>query len=226
MAKKKEKERALELRRQGMSVNAIAKAVDVSLSTASRWCKEVPLTDEQEYALQHSDARRKAQTTGAKANETQSRERRIGYQEAGREKAREGDLLHLAGCMLYWGEGTKDRYTVTFVNSDTDMIAFHMRFLREALNVPEEKMKVRINAYLGNGLSEEDIIDYWLDLLNLPEENLNKCSFNKQPSSSKQKGRKLLYGVCEISVSSVEYSQHIYGAIQEYAGIDRPEWLD
>ena len=36
---------------------------------------------------------------------------------------------------------------------------------------------------------------------------------------------KLPYGTCRLSVHSTAIVQHIYGAIQEYAGFDRPEWL-
>jgi hypothetical protein len=36
----------------------------------------------------------------------------------------------------------------------------------------------------------------------------------------------LPYGTGRLSVHSTDVIQSIYGAIQEYAGIDRPEWLD
>lgn len=154
------------------------------------------------------------------------RNKRIQYQEEGRIKAREGDLLHLSGCMLYWGEGNKSRNTVGIVNSDADMLVYFMRFLRESLHIQDSGITFRINAYLGNGLSEDNIINYWLDVLELTRDNLNKCSFDKKPSSSKQIRNKLPYGMCEINVNSTRLSQHIYGAIQEYARIDKPEWLD
>ena len=37
---------------------------------------------------------------------------------------------------------------------------------------------------------------------------------------------KLPYGVCTLKVHSTQAVQHIYGAIQEYAGFDQPAWLD
>jgi hypothetical protein len=40
------------------------------------------------------------------------------------------------------------------------------------------------------------------------------------------KSRNVLpYGVCAIRVHRTRAVQHIFGAIQEYAGIDKPEWL-
>ncbi len=43
--------------------------------------------------------------------------------------------------------------------------------------------------------------------------------------SQKKRTNKLPYGTCRLSVHSTAIVQHIYGAIQEYAGFDRPEWL-
>jgi hypothetical protein len=43
-------------------------------------------------------------------------------------------------------------------------------------------------------------------------------------SQRKRKGR-LPYGTCRLVVCDTSVVQSIYGAIQEYAGFDRPEWL-
>lgn len=226
MAKPEKKKRARALRREGMSIKSIAKKVGVSPSSVSGWCRDIKLTPEQEEALQNSNARREAQVKGARANVIKHRKKRMKYQEEGRQKAREGDPLHLAGCMLYWAEGEKARNEIKFVNSDADMMVLFIKFMRECFDIPENKFKIRINVYLGNGLSPEEIINYWLDALNLTDKSLNKSRFNAQPKSSKQTRKSLPYGVCELYVGGGQYMQHIYGAIQEYAGIDRPEWLD
>jgi hypothetical protein len=226
MTKKEERLEARRLRREGMSIIAIARVLKIAKSSASTWCRDITLTEEQEEALQNSDARRKAQVIGAKANVDLHRIRRQSYQEEGRQKAREGDLLHLAGCMLYWGEGAKDRTSIKFVNSDPQMMIVFVRFLRDAMNIPNEKMTFRVQAYTGNGFSEDDINRYWVGMLGFDWTNIRKGQFNNQPVSSQQKGRKLLYGTCCVEVASVRHMQHIYGAIQEYTGIDKPEWLD
>lgn len=226
MAKPEKKKWARELRREGMSILAIAKKVGAAKSSVSGWCRDIKLTPEQEEALQKSNARREAQVKGARANVIKHRQKRLQYQEEGRQKAREGSQLHLAGCMLYWAEGAKARNEIKFVNSDADMMVLFVRFMRESLQVPDNRLKVRINVYLGNGLSPEEIIDYWLNLLDLTEDHLNKSRFNAQPKSSKQTKRNLVYGTCELYMSSTRYIQHIYGAIQEYAGIEKPKWLD
>ncbi|MGB7340996.1 MAG: hypothetical protein WBC91_19015 [Phototrophicaceae bacterium] len=226
MAKPEKKAEARQYREQGKSIIWIADRLQVSKSSVSTWVRDIALSEEQEAALRFSNERRDAQIKGAEANIKKHRAKRLAYQEEGRVKARTGDPLHLAGCMLYWAEGSKNRNSVEIVNSDVDMLVYFMRFLRESLNVQEPKFRFRVNAYLNNDLTQTDIIDYWMNKLNLTSVNLNKSSFNKQPSSSKQQGRKLPYGVCEININSTRLSQHIYGAIQEYTGIKKPEWLD
>jgi hypothetical protein len=37
---------------------------------------------------------------------------------------------------------------------------------------------------------------------------------------------KLQYGTCKLVYNDTRTVQSIYGAIQSYAGFDRPEWLD
>jgi hypothetical protein len=74
-------------------------------------------------------------------------------------------------------------------------------------------------------VTQKEIEDYWLLLLGLNRNCLRKTLINLKPSSSQQKGRKLKYGMCKVSVYKVRHVQHILGAIQEYATIEKLEWL-
>jgi hypothetical protein len=91
--------------------------------------------------------------------------------------------------------------------------------------VQDDQITFRVMCYTNNGLTQEDIENYWLETLQLPNESLKKTTVNMQPRSSEQKGRKLLYGTCEVSIHSTRFIQHVFGAIQEYTGIEKPEWL-
>lgn len=227
MTKSTEREQARQLRReQGMSVKKIAKQLGVAPSSVSNWVRDIPLTDEQRQHLEDNHYSYGAQHKGSIANREKHRKIRLTYQEAGRQKAREGNPLHLTGCMLYWAEGRKARDSCIFSNSDPDMMCVYISFLRECLGVPSQEIYMRVFTYLDNNLRLEEIEHYWLKLLDLPLECLKTSQVN-QPTSSSQKGRKLLYGICELRVKNgTQYVQHIFGAIQEYMGIDKPEWLD
>lgn len=227
MTKKLEREEARRLRREkGLSVNKIAEIVGVSKGTVSRWVRDIPLTGDQRHKLMENSKSYGAQHQGSIANKVKYRKIREGYQEEGRKKAREGDPLHLAGCMLYWAEGTKDRNECRFTNSDPDMMVTYIQFLRKSLCVTNHQMQIVIRTYLDNGLTSGDIEQYWLDLLQLNPECVQQIDTH-QPKTSQQKGRKVLYGTCQLRISKgTQYVQHIYGAIQEYMQIDKPEWLD
>jgi hypothetical protein len=44
--------------------------------------------------------------------------------------------------------------------------------------------------------------------------------------SLKKRANRLPHGTCRVTICRTAIVQHIYGAIQEYAGFERPEWLD
>lgn len=210
---------------EGLSLREIVDRLGVSKSAASLWVRDVELTTEQRLVLEKRHSGYKGGHMGSRANRVKHLEIRQGYQQEGRLKAKERDPLHIAGCMLYWGEGAKSRNDLQIANSDPDLLCFFIKFLRESLDVQDDDIIVRVHCYSGNDVSVEDIERYWLSALELPISCLRKSVINVQPKSSQQKGRKLLYGVCHVSVYSTRLLQHIYGAIQEYTGIDKPEWL-
>jgi hypothetical protein len=129
--------------------------------------------------------------------------------------------------MLYWGEGSKRRNTVRLTNSDVHMVRFFRRFLTDCFDVRAQDLRLSLNFYTGNGVSVEEIERYWLDALELPPSCIRKHAIDSLPtSSSGRKRNKLPYGVCTLTIHNTRIAQHIYGAIQEYAGFDEPRWLD
>jgi len=52
------------------------------------------------------------------------------------------ECLKIAGIMLYWAEGAKQRYTVDFANGDPQMIRMFLRFLREICGIAESRLRI------------------------------------------------------------------------------------
>jgi hypothetical protein len=128
--------------------------------------------------------------------------------------------------MLYWAEGSKNRNDVRLTNSDTRMVRFFCRFLVESLGVDPRDIRVSINVHTNNGLTIGEIEAHWLEALGLPRTCLRKHTLNHTPTSSSGQARgRLPFGVCRVSLCSTQTVQHIYGAIQEYAGFHEPAWL-
>jgi hypothetical protein len=100
--------------------------------------------------------------------------------------------------------------------------------MRTCFSIQPADLSLRLNVYLGNGLSLREIEDRWLSVLDLPRTCLRKHVVNHFPtSSSGRRPHRLPFGVCTLRVLRSTYLvQHIYGAIQEYGGFDEPRWLD
>jgi hypothetical protein len=129
--------------------------------------------------------------------------------------------------MLYWAEGAKARNTLKITNADPEVLTFFARFLRREFAVPAERMKVWCNLFADHLERQQEIEAYWLTRLDLPRESLRKSTVNVYSKYSKKKRmNRLPYGTCALIVHSTRLVQTIYGSIQEYAGFERPEWLD
>jgi hypothetical protein len=200
----------------------IASRVGASLSSVSLWVRDIELNPAHRERNRQQEYAQRA-TTWSDLN----RAKRVAYQLEGRTRARQDDPLHRMGCMLYWAEGSKERNAVIFANSDLNMVGFFRRFLTSCFDLAPERLAVRLNVYTGNGLGIRQIENFWLNALELPRLCLRKHTLNHFPtSSSGRKRNKLPYGVCTLSVHDTHIAQHIYGAIQEYAGFEEPRWLD
>lgn len=195
----------------------------VSKSTVSLWVRDIELTETQYAALRR---RMGGRIEGSRANALRGLERRRGEQKLGRAEARRGDVLHAAGCMLYWAEGSRDRNRVMFVNSDPAMVAFLLHFLRTYYGVPDAKITVTCNLFADHAERQFEVEQFWLEALRLPRTCLRKSTVNRYSKYSKKRRRnKLPYGTCRLTVCDTRIAQSIYGGIQEYAGFEREEWL-
>ena len=211
------------MRLQGISVNEIATILGISKSSASIWVRDIELTEDQISRLKANQKRYEQQNKGAKANQMRAKALRLKYQQEGRLKARENRPLHLTGCLLYWAEGAKDRNEVYFVNSDVHMLRLFMRFLRDEMQIGNDDISLYIHCHYSEPEQQRRVEGYWVGTLGLEEKCLRKTQF-KQGSDTRK--NILVNGVCGIRVAkSTRLVQHIFGAIQEYAGFENPAWL-
>jgi hypothetical protein len=137
------------------------------------------------------------------------------------------DELHLAGCMLYWAEGDKGRQSVRIANSDPALLRLFVRFLRECYGAEVGRIAVSCNLFADHVERQREIEDFWLEALGLPRSCLRKSIVNVYSKySQKKRTNKLPYGTCKVVYGDTQTVQSIYGAIQEYAGFERPAWQD
>lgn len=226
--KTEEREQARLLRREsGESIKQIAAALGGSKSSVSNWVRDIELTPSQLDVLRLRNPALNGQLIGVRVRSERARAERLRSQVEGRRAARRGDSFHAAGCMLHWAEGSKDSNVVQLSNSDPAMVVFFLAFLRRFFEVPDEKVRIQCNLQADDPADVRAIEYFWLRTLGLPPTSLTKSTVNRVSRSSKGKRTRMLpHGTCRVTVCSTAIVQHIYGAIQEYAGFDREEWLD
>jgi transposase-like protein len=224
----RERDEARTLRReQGQSIKEIARAVGVSTSSVSLWVRDIELTDDQVEALRLRNPRLNGQMIGARVRSARARSERARAQGEGRAAARRGDPQHAAGCMLFWAEGSRHRNVVHFTNSDPMMMRVFSEFLRRFFDPPLQRVRVWCNLHADHERRQREIEDYWVQTVGVPRGCLIRSTVNVHSRVTQRKRTNMLpYGTCRLTVHSTAIVQHLYGAIQEYGGFDRPAWLD
>jgi transcriptional regulator with XRE-family HTH domain len=226
--KTRERLRARKLRTErGYSIKQIARLLGVSTSSVSLWVRDIELTDDQHAALRQRSAIYDGQLLGRAVSSGRRRAERRVYQEDGRRLARQGEVLHAIGSMLYWAEGARNRNSVRFSNSDPDMVRTFVNFLRTYFPLSNENIRLTCHLFADHVERQRETENFWLDVAGLPRSSLCPSIVNVYSKYSAKKRRNVLpYGTCRVVVHRTSVVQSIYGAIQEYAGFDRPAWLD
>lgn len=223
--KKKEKEQAISLRKRGWSLGMIANELSVAKSTVSLWVRDVIVPEEFALNLKKSGSDIKI------AHETknrQLREKRVKCQSNGRYHIKNSDKASIKKGFFYAlfiAEGDKARNYVAFSNTDPMLVRYFFDCVNEFFSVEEREWKVRINCYTNNGLTLEDIETYWLGVLGLSKENLNKATVKQNYHTSSRKV-KHPYGVCRIKLHRTDIVQNLYGSVKEILGDQSEKWLD
>ena len=189
-------DKALKLRRKGMSYTQIKEIVLVSKSTLSTWLSKYPLSEERIYELRGGSQQRIERNRNTKARKRTEKLDAI-YKVAKRDI---GTLskkeLFLAGLFLYWGEGTKSARDVTaFTNTDPAMILFFIAWI-QSLGIPKNKLKVRLHLYKDMNIKKQ--INFWSNKLNIPEQNFNKPYVKDSLFSSLTYKNSFGQGTCSI----------------------------
>ena len=217
--KLKEKEQARNLRKEGYSLKQISQQLKVSKGSVSVWVRDVKLSDDLIKKLVNT-------RFGNTYTRDYFKKIREKYQQEGRELIKDCDKNFVAGLMLYWGEGRKGKNAINLSNSDPDLLKFFLIFLKTYFNVQKKDITFNFQWYSGNGLTQEEVKNFWLKKLDLEESNLRKAYIDYRPTLNLgRKTGKCLYGVGRININSTEILHKIYGAIQEFAGFEHAKWL-
>lgn len=222
-----EKNKAIELRKTGLSIGQISKIIKASKGSISIWIRELVLTEDQKILLKNNNLITSKNTIRklAESNKVLWKKRRELYQEEGKKLAQNKDPNFIIGCILYWAEGTKDRNSITFTNSDPNMIKLFYNFLKNTLNVSENKITLKLGYRKQEDRTLFQMEQFWLDLLSLPRSVFRKSTEEIRKSSGKRKNI-LKNGICTLKVNDTRLVQIIFGAIQEIGNFKNDNWIN
>ena len=223
---KQVREQSLRLRLQGHSYNEINRKIGVPKSTLSGWFSDLVLSQKAQARLNE----RKSIGTEVliKRNKMQTHHARQRMYATQNKAASEiGSLtkkeLLLLGTALYWAEGYKrlrvingkerTHHTISFLNTDPEMIFLFIRFLREILSIPISSIRTRMRLYPH--INEKESLRYWMDVTKLPSDNFRKAIFLiSKASQSKRPYNRLPHGTLQIEVADTQKFHSIMGWIR------------
>ena len=191
-AKLKEREKAIELRRQGFSYREILEQIPVAKSSLSLWLRSVKLAKRQKQRL--TEKRLAAVIRGGAAK----REKRIALTKEIKDEARSqiGKLskreLWLIGISLYWAEGNKEKNHkpgsgTVFSNSDANMIRLYLKWLLNSIKLPKEKIYFVIYIHKNNEHRLNEVKDYWYKKTRFDREHFGSIYFKRNKINTKRK---------------------------------------
>lgn len=170
------------MRKAGKSIKEIAKVLEVSASTASRWCKDVVLNKGQRDTL---DERRRTAGIEALLPWIQKNQQRkaddikvqtaLGVKDIGTLSRR--DIFQL-GIGLYWGEGYKrGSQEFGFTNSDPLIIKFILKWLTVCYGVAMDRIIARVTINNRYRSETTRITQAWSKETGIPVDQFSSPSY-------------------------------------------------
>lgn len=212
-AKHPEHQEAVRLRWEGLSYSQIARRLNVSTGSLSRWLRAIPATINHR-AVVPSEAFR---TQGARLHADRLSRTSVIIQQA---RGEIGSLslreLTLVGAALYWAEGSKDplRENVDVANSDPRLIQLILRWFRVVCAVPDDKLHVHLHIHTD--LDLEECLRFWMQVTGLPRGQFAKPQIKH--SSLGYRKKRSYRGTVSIRVHDRQLYRRIQGWIQGFSG--------
>lgn len=206
------REKARELRRQGMTYDQIQVELGCSKSSISLWVRDLPKPERRDPAEQARLASQKRWEHERPLREAaRQRTKEEARQEIGQITERE---LFLVGVGLYWAEGTKDkpharRERATFVNSDPGMITMFLAWL-DLIGV--ERARLKFHVMIHESAEVRAAEQYWADLVGADLATFGKTTLKRHNPKTVRKNVGEGYRGC--LVIQVQQSAELYRRIE------------
>lgn len=210
---KQYKKEAIDLRKRGNTYGMIIKKINVKIpkSTLSYWFKKIKLSKK---AIKKMDSSiyqnmKKARIIAINTK----KEKRIAYLEKIKNKVihlnkiqKNRDVAKIILATLYLGEGSKNRSSIMFGNSDPKIIRLFLKLLRLCYSIDESKFRCTLQCRADHNITELE--KFWQKVTNIPSDKFYKARID--PRTIGKKSKKLDYkGVCRIDYFSADIFNEI-----------------
>jgi hypothetical protein len=221
MAKSKERQQAISLRKSGKSIKEIAKLLSVSVGSVSVWCRGISLNPAQveilQLRLKDPNYGKRAEYLDRIKKETQTRIEKLkleGLQELGTLSRRD---VYIAGLALYWAEGFKKDHQIGFSNLNPYMIQFFISWLTVCLKIKMTDIKLRVVLNQHYIHQATEIEKYWSKFLRIPLSQFQKPTITKSKWKKDYENKSDYKGVLRVRVAmSLSLLRKILGSIEGF----------
>lgn len=212
------RQKAIELRvKNRLSYGEIRKRIGVPKSTLSYWLQEYPL-DESEILELRRGAWLRGETSRERFRNTMRQKREQLENEAYCRQRKnianiKKESFFVAGLMLYLGEGDKrNRARVGLANTDSAVIQFFVKWLKDFLGIDRRKMRAELHLYENMDIDAEKL--FWEKITGFPKKQFYKTQIRKIRKGSFNYQELQRHGTCSIIFHSVEKKREIMMAIK------------
>lgn len=180
------KYKAVELRKRGYSLSEISKRLQVAKSTTSLWSRNITIS---RFGIKRIFARRmqgrvRSIKMRRKKRRAQEAESMIRSARILRSLRRSRVEMQIFCSLLYWCEGSREKYSVRFTNSNPILIRAFLHFLRSGFTIDEKKMRACIHLHSYH--SEKQQKDFWSKMTDIPQKQFLR-SFRKINTGKRKK---------------------------------------
>lgn len=208
MARIKDKSKAIELRKKGMSYSQIKAELGISKSTLSGWLNDMPLSKNRIKQLRDFNPMRIERCRNTKMKKRNGRLDSV-YQKAlidiGKLSKRD---LFLAGLFLYWGEGSKtSKYCTALTNTDPVMVKFFIKWITTCFDIKKSDLDILLHLY--EDMNIESATKFWSKELGISLNQFKKPYIKESKLSGLSYKNGFGKGTCNVRISGRDLAEYV-----------------
>lgn len=208
------KNKAEKLRKQGFSFREISEKLGISKSTASLWLRDIELSNKSKERIKKLgiDGRKKGSEVKRNKRKLENSEikEKVAKYFSGYTQSRIDSKI--ACALLYWGEGTKyeGNTSVSFMNSDPEMIRYFLLTFRKSFDLEERKFRALIHLHGYHDVKKQ--LEFWSNVTEIPIRQFNKSYLKKNTGKNKKENYP---GCMSIRYSDIRIYEELMFTIEE-----------